>query len=123
MLQDGAYHTLTPAVSDELTGHWTFNLPEPGQLPPVFITGVYYDKYRASAELLERWAALLAGNYDFSESGSSFKRSQPFEMKLALAKKYWAKSRPVSIPMERDDLSDDSSMANITIGNTDVMGW
>ena len=120
VIQNGSWQTITPATSDFLTGHWTFSLPTPGQVPPLFITGKFYDKYCAAADLLERWAASLARNYDFSGSGQSFRRSQASTALLTQAKQYRKKQRPGVLPMVRSDLSDDTSMMNLTAGNTDV---
>lgn len=123
VLNNGAFQTITPATSDNLTGHWTFNLPAPGQLPPVFITGQYYDRYLASATLLERWAAALSMNFDFTADGQSFRRSQAPQMLMNLAKEYRKHALVHTMQIVRSDLGDDTSATNVTVGNTDLMGW
>lgn len=124
VIQNGSFTILTDmSASDYLTGHWTWNLASPGKIPPLFITGKYYDLYGASADLLEMWAATWARSYNFTADGQSFQRSQAAQMMLTQAKQYRKQALVHTIPMIRSDLSDDSSGANIVVGNTDVMGW
>lgn len=124
VIQDGAFNVATDYTdADYLTGHWTWNLANPGKLPPLFITGKYYDLYGASADLLERWAAAWARSYDFTADGQSFHRSQASAAMLTQARQYRKQALVRAIPMVRDDLSDDSSSQNVVVGNTDVMGW
>lgn len=115
-----SYQLLTPATSDTLTGHWTFSLPNPGQTMPVFIVGNTYDRHMAAAELLERWAATSAASYDFSLGQQSFKRSQIFANRLALAAKYRLKARPKLVPMENSDVD---SPLPFPYGNFDPINW
>lgn len=115
-----SYQLLTPATADTLTGHYTFTLPAPGQIMPVFIVGQTYDRHLAAAELLERWAALLTNAYDYSIGSQSFKRSQQFSAKLALAGKYRLKARPKLIPMENSDVD---SPLPFPYGNFDPINW
>jgi hypothetical protein len=69
-IQDASFTVLTDmSASDYLTGHWTWDLPAPGKVPALFITGKYYDVYGASATLLEQWAAQWLWSYDFSADG------------------------------------------------------
>lgn len=93
---------LTPATADELTGHWSFTN---GQSLPVFIVGTYYDVYRASADLLEAWAASLARQYAFSGNGQSFQRQQASQQLLALARSYRSQAKARTVAQIRDDLS------------------
>ena len=44
-----AHGTRLPRSRDNLTGHWTFANVAPGQIPPLFITGKYYDIYGSAA--------------------------------------------------------------------------
>lgn len=122
-LWNGAFTEVTPATADLVTGHWTFDVAAPGQVPPLFILGKSYDAYAASADLLDRWSAMLAGDYDFSGAGQSFRRSQAFQAKSDLAARYRRLARVHSIPMIRNDLGDDTSVANILVGATDLMGY
>lgn len=73
VLADGVGATLTPSTSDPMLGKWTFTS---GQNPTVFATGKAYDLNAAAADVLDTWAAQLAGMYDFSADGATFKRSQ-----------------------------------------------
>jgi len=97
------YALLSPAESDTTTGHWRFALPNPGQVPPVFVVGAYYDVYCAAADLCERWAAFLARDYDFSTGNQKFSRSQAMRGMLALADQYRMQAAPVSKGIHRED--------------------
>jgi hypothetical protein len=123
-LQDGHFTILTDfTAADYLTGHWNWNLPSPGKIPPIFITGKYYDIYRAAADLLERWAATWLRSYDFSADGQSFHRSQAAKAMMDQAKAYKRQSLVHVIPLVRSDMQDASGSGNVVVGNTDVMGW
>src|SRR5258707_8474820 len=82
-LSGAFWKVLTPVASDYIPGLWQFETNEfvsgrvPGQFPPVFATGKVYDPNRASADLLEFWAAAYARRFDSSSDGQSFKVSQP----------------------------------------------
>lgn len=93
-LLDAGWNTLTPATSDLLTGHWTFNT---SQLLPVYVRGKRYDTYRAAARMVETKAQYLAagGLFDFSADGASFSRSQIVSSYKALATVLYSKARPV----------------------------
>jgi hypothetical protein len=101
---------LTPASSDLIVGHWQFensvftNGTVPGQLPPVFATGKVYDVNCAAADLLEFWAATLAGAYDVTVDGQSLRRSQLMTAKLALAEYYRRKAKPKLSKLDRHDV-------------------
>lgn len=73
------FSVLTPATFEPIDGHWQFalNTPLPGQYPPVYVTGKYYDLHAVAADLLEEWAASLASMaFDFTADGQTFHRSQ-----------------------------------------------
>jgi hypothetical protein len=93
---------VTPSVSEPIAGHWSFAATT---LPPVYITGSTHDIYRAAADLLERWAARLVLEFDFTSDGQSFHRSQAATALQNLAKTYRKKQRPGSLSMVRDDIS------------------
>jgi len=113
LLGTAFWKVLTP-VSTELLldngAHWQFEASvfttgtTPGQLPPVFATGKVYDVYSAAANLLDFWAATLAGAYDFSSDGQSFKRSQLMAGKLKMADYYRKQAKPKIAKMVRTDL-------------------
>jgi hypothetical protein len=123
VLQNGSWQTVTPLTSDNLTGHWTFANTAPGQIPPLLITGKYYDTYLASAVLLERWAASWARSYDFSADGQSFRRSQAAQAMLTQAREYRKQARPQFIRLDRDDLNSDSGVSTSVIGNPDMWSY
>jgi len=86
----GDFTPLTPASSDELVGHWTFN----NQLPPVLLAGKTYDIYRAAADLLDyKVAALAATQVDFTADGQSFHLNQQITTLQKLCSDYRRKQR------------------------------
>jgi hypothetical protein len=105
-----AWVVLTPVASDYIVGHWQFELnvftsgTVPGQLPPVFATGKVYDQYATAADLLEFWAATLAGSYDVTVDGQTLRRSQMMAAKLTLAKTYRQRAKPKIAKMDRHDV-------------------
>lgn len=125
-----AWQVLTAVTSDELTGMWTFDvvLPTistniPAQLPPVFITGKFYDPYLSAAYLLEMWAAQLADAFDFTSDGQTFKRSQRLQGKLALARAYRMNAKPTVMHVERSDTRRVSSLEPVhLIGESNDFG-
>lgn len=86
LLQDAAYNTLTPDVAEPIVGHWHF-----ASQPVAFAaraTGKTYDIYGSAADLLDSWAAGNALDFDFTNSKTSFARSQKFAALTALATTY-----------------------------------
>lgn len=123
-LQDGAFNVVADmSASDLITGHWTWSLANPGKIPPIFITGQFYDIYAAAADLLERWSAVWVRSYDVSVDGQQMRRGQVAAAMLAQALSYRKQAQPHVVPITRDDLNDDTSGTNVIVGNTDVMGW
>ena len=108
---------VTPSVSEPIAGHWAFAA---STFPPVFVTGKTYDIYRASADLLERWAARLFLSYDVIVGGQTFRRSQSFEMLQSLANAYRLKQRPVSSSLDRSDLYQSGSIGDNPLGPTNL---
>ena len=106
-----AWKVLTPVVIDNIGGYWSFELNPyvsgtvPGQPPPVFATGNVYDLYAASAELLEFWAAQLAGAYDITVDGQTLRRSQLMAAKLTLATLYRRRAKVRTATMIRSDVA------------------
>jgi hypothetical protein len=101
-LYDAAWQPLTPVSADRLTGHWTF--ASPGQPPPVYIVGKFYDVFGAAADLLEQWAAKAKLEYDFATDGQSFSRSQKARALLALAQEYRRRQQPAVAVQARADV-------------------
>jgi hypothetical protein len=108
-----AWVVLAPVASDYITGRFQFELNEyltgtvPGQLPPVFATGKIFDPYRAAADLLQLWAAQLAGAYDISVNGQSLRRSQLMTAKITLEAYYRSKAKPRIAKLVRNDVMPD----------------
>lgn len=114
-LSDGHFITLTPAFSDDLVGHWVFNLPTPGQYPPVFMTGRVYDIYAAAADLLDMWSAALITFVDFTADGRSFRLSQLSAGKQRLADIYRRRALPMTAKAVRRDLNSPDSSTEVTL--------
>lgn len=85
ILKDAAQYAITPATSDLIRGHWTFAA---NQVPPVFITGNFYDLYGSAAAALDAWGAKVALEFDFGTDRQTFSRSQKREGLESLAKTY-----------------------------------
>lgn len=118
---------LTPVASELLLdqAHWqfeasVFTAPSvPGQVPPVFATGKVYDVFAAAADLLQFWAASLAGAYDITVNGQTLRRSQLIQAKMTLAKYYLSQARPRIAKMTRDDIAADSSARRYRLLDSD----
>lgn len=102
------YTQVTPSAIEPIMGHFTFAV---STLPDIYITGKSYDIYRAAADLLERWSAKLATQFDFSSDGQSFRASQAHGQLLDLALHYRQKQRARMIVARRDDLAAGQSTA------------
>lgn len=123
-IQDAHFAILSDmSASDYLTGHWTWSLASPGKIPPIFITGKFYDIYSAAADLLERWAAAWARSYAITIDGQAMQRQQVAQAMREQARLYRKQAQPRTLPMVRSDMNDDTSGTNVIVGNTDVMGW
>ena len=102
------FAVLTPITSDELTGHWTFDLTtsQYGQRPPVYIRGKSFDRFAAAAELLEDWAAQLTLEFTFSSNSQRFMLEQQSANLLRQADRYKLKARPRTLQLTRADAPD-----------------
>lgn len=92
----------TPVTNEPIAGHWHFAATT---LPPLYITGKIYDRYRAAADLLEMWAARLTLSFDFTSDGQSFRRSQMHSQMLDMALHYRMKQRARTVNMFRNDIN------------------
>jgi len=102
-IQHGSdWAVLTPDVSDNVVGHWTFT---DNTLPPVFIVGKTYDLYAAAADLLEIWLVRAkCGAFDVRlASGTTFHRSQKFIEIQKLINQYRLMQRPIVTDLDRND--------------------
>lgn len=126
-----AWIVLSPAGSDFIKGHFQFELTPfangiaPGQYPPVFLTGKIYDVYAAAADLLEFWAASLAGAYDVTVDGQTLRRSQFAAAKLTMAARYRMRAKPRVAMMTRPDVSPDNNARRMRLLDSadSVKGW
>lgn len=96
-LMDATISIVTPDTADLIRGHWAFSA---GHLPPIFISGSFYDLYGSAASLLERWAAKVTQEFDFTVDNQQFRRSQKQRGLEQLALAY----RRFSIPPGRRPL-------------------
>lgn len=120
-----AWVVLAPTASDLIVGHWSFeetslsalftNGTFPGQYPPVWATGKVYDLNLAAAELLDFWAATLAGAYDVTVDGQTLRRSQLMAAKMTLANQYRRKAKPRIARMVRADVMPELDSKSVPI--------
>jgi len=106
---------VTPSAVEPIAGHFQFSS---NIFPPVMVTAKIHDVYRASADLLERWASKWALSYDVVVGGQSFKRSQAADLLMKLAAKHRMKQRPKSIIMVRSDINNSAQQSGISMGPT-----
>ena len=99
------FATVTPATADRISGHWTFALPAPGQYPPVYITGKYYDVEYTLHDLLRQVIANLSlTTYDFTADGATFRRGTIITTLQELAKSHLRRAMATSHPARRSDV-------------------
>lgn len=116
VLKQWLVNIVTPSLSEPIAGHWQFATTI---LPDVFLTGSLHDVYRASADLLERWAARWTLSYNVSADGQSLQRSQAVTMLLDLAHTYRRKQRAHRIMMVRTDLAANGT-GHLGLGATEI---
>ena len=68
--------------------------------------------YRAAADLLERWAAKVVLDFDFTSDSQSFRRSQKADALQKLAARYRRKQRPIALCLTRTDLAGTENTTN-----------
>lgn len=108
---------VTPATSEPIAGHWTFSL---STLPPLYISGKTYDIYRASADLLERQAAMWVLRYNVNVDGQSLQRGQVTAALQNLARTYRMKQRAGAIHVIRTDIRQSGQLAGSGLGPTQL---
>src|SRR5579872_1189551 len=111
---------VTPSLSEPIAGHFQFAA---NVFPPVFITGLLHDRYRAAADLLERLAAQYAIRYSMTVDGQNLQIGQVTNNLQTLAKTYRRKQRPRAISVERSDLrgADATNIDPLAPTNIDYM--
>lgn len=120
VLKQYLVNTVTPSLSEPIAGHWQFATTT---LPPVYASGTVHDVYRASADLLERWAAKWALSYNISVDGQSLQRGQATQALQSLAKTYRMKQRAHVIEATRSDVRNTSTAAQaLGVQEIDFMG-
>src|SRR5438132_4366820 len=104
--------TVTPSLIEPIAGHFQF---AQSTFPPIYCTGKIYDVYRASADLLERWAARWTLSYTINVDGQTLHREGASTQLLNLAKTYRRKQRPGTITFSRTDVNA-SVEDNVSLG-------
>jgi hypothetical protein len=94
--------TVTPSSAEPIAGKFTFST---SQYPPLYITGKLHDVYHAAADLLERWAAKKALDFDVVVGGQTFRQAQVADALQKLAMTYRRQQRVSTITMKRSDLA------------------
>lgn len=94
--------SVTPSVSENVVGHWTFATTT---LPPCYIVGKTYDVYRTAADLIEQRAAQWMMSHSLTVDGQNLARGQVLTMMLQLAKTYRMKQRAITIGTIRSDVA------------------
>jgi len=108
---------VTPSVNEPIKGHWQFAA---NTFPGVYLTGKTYDIYRASADLLELWAARYMTRFDFASDGQSFKVSQVPAQLQKLAQMYRDKQRVTHLSLRRSDLGGRELQAQTAMGPLEI---
>jgi hypothetical protein len=101
ILTDATYNILTPDVSDNLVGHWSF---AESINYIVRIRGKYYDLYGAAADALDSWAAELKMSFSFSLGKDQYHLKEQVENIESLSRKYRMRQWPTFVRMERSDM-------------------
>jgi hypothetical protein len=86
VLQNASYETITADVSENVVGHWHFNVQPTGIA--VIATGKTFDVYKSAADLLRAWAGALKLNFAFGSNAQSFKKSEQIANILSVAAEY-----------------------------------
>lgn len=94
---------VTPSVLEPIPGHFQFAA---NTWPPVYITGLLHDRYRAAADLLERLAAQYVLRYSMTVDGQNLQIGQVTTNLQNLAKTYRRKQRPRTIHMKTSTIKD-----------------
>jgi hypothetical protein len=104
---------VTPSLIEPIAGHFQFAA---STFPPIYLSGRLFDVYRAAADVLERWSARYATQFDFTSDSQSFHVSQASKQLLALAKTYRMKQRPGTITFSRGDMNTSSEPSSFALG-------
>jgi len=94
--------TVVPSSAEPIAGKFTFST---NTYPTLTISGKQHDVYHAAADLLERWAAKKALDFDVVVGGQTFRQAQVADALQKLARAYRAQQRPATITMRRSDLA------------------
>lgn len=90
-LQDSSGAELTPDTSEPMRGYWRFTTTK---LPPVYITGAFYDMNGAAAVVCQELAGRVAQEFDYGTDGHDFSRSQKHQNLLAQSREFARRALP-----------------------------
>jgi hypothetical protein len=96
------------------TGELLFGADQAGSAR--FFRGYCYDLAAAAAEVLETWASVQKGAYDFSTDDQSFSRSQIVASLEARAAAFRLQALPVQTQIERADMATSTPAASVSAG-------
>ena len=108
---------VTPNTLEPIAGHWGFAQTT---LPPCYISGRLFDVYRASADLLERWAARWVLRYSMTVNGQSLQRGNVNVDLQKLALTYRMQQRPTNIILTRTDVGERGKLPANPLGPTEI---
>lgn len=91
---------ITPATKDAITGHITFSL---STIPPLYVTGKFYDLNAAAADALIASATLIGSDVDTKEGDAQYAYSQRRSGRLEMAKMYRSLAWAGSVKLTRCD--------------------
>lgn len=83
--------TLAPGTADWTRGYWQFAA---APVRPLSITGAAYDVTRSAIDLLQRWAASVKDQVEYSDPNFTFKLNQQAGQLLGMAHALQATLRP-----------------------------
>jgi hypothetical protein len=109
---------VTPSLIEPIAGHFQFAV---NTFPPVYISGSLHDRYHAAADLLQRWAAQWALQFNVSVAGLSLQRMGASTALLTLAREYRMQQRPGTLVLTRSDIASGGSEPSLKATAIDYM--
>jgi len=109
---------VTPSLIEPIPGHFQFAA---NTWPPVYISGSWHDRYRASADLLERMAAQYVTRYSMTVDGQNLQIGQVTANLQNLAKTYRRKQRPRTSSIKMGNVSNQDTGISLSPSELDYM--
>lgn len=111
-LQDMSYTTITADLSELFVGHWHFNVQPQGI--GVRATGKTFDVHGSAADLLDRWAAQVMLDFDFTSNADQYRRSQKHAQIVKMAAEQRKLALPLNVRLVQSDAMPEQSGSGIT---------